>query len=105
VCIVLLFVPCALVFAPVDIPLYLVAGFMYGFGGGFAITYVGYTLGAWVGFFAARALFRDWFVQQTLRNDYITVMRWRAHKRHARSFYAPEQRLAKACEGGSFCAL
>jgi len=74
VVIILLYIPVALMFIPLDVPLYLCAGFMYGFYKGSLVCWIGYNVGSWFGFVAARFMFRDWFVGQTRNNRYILAI-------------------------------
>lgn len=74
VIIVLLYIPAALMFLPVDVPLYLSSGYMYGFYTGSLVCWIGYNVGSWFGFFAARFVFRDWFMERTKHNKYIRAI-------------------------------
>ena len=73
--IVALFIPVALMFVPVDVPLYLCSGFMYGFVRGSLLCWVGYNIGGWVGFYFGRWCFRDWLYETTRDQLYIQAIR------------------------------
>ena len=75
VSIVVLFIPVALMFVPVDVPLYLCAGFMYGFVHGSLLCWIGYNVGSWVGFYFGRWCFRDWLHETTKDQLYIQAIR------------------------------
>ena len=75
VSIVVLFIPVALMFVPVDVPLYLCAGFMYGFYRGSLLCWLGYNLGSWVGFYFGRWCFQDWLYETTKDQLYIQAIR------------------------------
>jgi uncharacterized membrane protein YdjX (TVP38/TMEM64 family) len=75
IAIVLLFIPMSLMFVPIDGPLYLVAGFMYGFLPGALLTWIGYNLGSWVGFVVGRHVFRRWFIRRTQGNKFVQAIR------------------------------
>jgi len=78
--IILSFIPTALIFIPIDIPLYLVAGFMYGYYFGFVLCFVGYNLGSYVGFFLSRHCFRDWFNARTRTNIIVQAIKGAVRK-------------------------
>ena len=62
-------------FVPVDVPLYLCAGFMYGFVRGSLLCWIGYNVGSWVGFYFGRWCFRDWLIETTKDQLHIQAIR------------------------------
>jgi len=70
----LAFIPVALAFLPLDVPLYLIAGFMYGPVFGSLVCWAGYNVGSWVAFFVGRYLFRDWFIKYTRKSLYMRAI-------------------------------
>ena len=73
--IVLSFIPLSLTFVPLDGPIYLVAGFMFGFLPGSLLCWFGYNLGSWVGFVVGRYMFRSWFLSRTRGNTFVQAVR------------------------------